>query len=360
MGVVAIVAADLAIDGVGPVEITSIARYDQSKIDLVARTICKGASNDELALFIAICERTGLDPFARQIYSIERWDSQLGRKVRQSQVSIDGARLTAQRSGDYAGQDGPYWCGPDGVWRDVWTEESLPFAAKVGVLRRGFAQPLYAVALFSEYQQTTKDGKLTRMWSQMPTLMIGKVAEALALRRAFPAELSGLYTSEEMAQADAGEAPVSAPVLAPVAVPREMSAAALPAPAPAVLEAEVVTSSPVESALQASSAKPRKSKAPAPPAKANEGHLRKWSETGTDVVVAEKVVDRGNSISAVLCSHATDGRQWVSVGPDLIAAVKLGMPMEMDWQWDKAGFFRATRIKPAPAPATVADDEVPF
>jgi phage recombination protein Bet len=353
VGVVAIVAADLAIDGVGPVEITSIARYDQSKIDLVARTICKGASNDELSLFIAICERTGLDPFARQIYSIERWDSQLGRKVRQTQVSIDGARLTAQRSGEYAGQDGPYWCGPDGVWRDVWTEDSLPFAAKVGVLRRGFAQPLYAVAVFSEYQQTTKDGKLTRMWSQMPTLMIGKCAEALALRKAFPAELSGLYTAEEMGQADAGEAPV--PV--PVAVPREMAAAALPAPAPAVLEAEVVASSSVESALQASSAKPRKGKAPA---KASEGHLRKWPETGTDVVVAEKVVDRGNSISAVLCSHATDGRQWVSVGPDLIASVKLDVPLEMDWQWDKAGFFRATRIKPAPAPAAVADDEVPF
>lgn len=329
-------------------ELTAIARYDQAKIDLVSRTICKGASNDELSLFIAICERTGLDPFARQIYSIERWDSQLGRKVRQTQVSIDGARLTAQRSGEYAGQDGPYWCGSDGVWRDVWTEDALPFAAKVGVMRRGFSQPLYAVALFSEYQQTTKDGKLTRMWSQMPTLMIGKCAEALALRKAFPAELSGLYTAEEMGQADSGEAPVPAPV----AVPREAPAAALPAPD--VLEAEVVAPAAVEPA------KPRKGK-PAAPAKASEGHLPKWPQTGTDVVTAEKVVDRGNNISAVLCMHPTDGRQWVSVGPDLIAAVKLDSPMEMDWQWDKAGFFKATRIKAlTPVAASAPSSDIPF
>ena len=170
--------------------------FSQEKVELIKRTICRGASDDELALFLEVCTRTGLDPIAKQIYAIKRGG------VMTIQTGIDGFRVVAQRTGELDGQAGPFWMGPDGEWRDFWVSSRPPLAAKVIVYRKGCAHPFVGVARFEAYAQRTGSGELNPMWSRMHDTMIAKCAESLALRKAFPADLSGIYTSDEMAQAD--------------------------------------------------------------------------------------------------------------------------------------------------------------
>ncbi len=183
----------------------------RDQIELVKRMILKDASEDELKLFIQICNKTRLDPFARQIYAIRRGNQMT------AQVSIDGQRLVAERTGKYAGQLGPFWTGNGKEWVEVWLEKTPPKAAKVGVLRSDFKEPVWAVARYDAYAQDSA------MWHKMADLMLAKCAESLGLRKAFPNELSGLYTDVEMEQADHAAPRVAAGVeesdLAPVAQP---------------------------------------------------------------------------------------------------------------------------------------------
>lgn len=203
---------------------SALAIWNHEQIDVIKNLICPGASDSELALFGQVCQRTGLDPFSRQIYGLMRktraqvngeWTSVERLSI---QTSIDGFRLIAQRSKEYAGQDGPYWCGEDGVWRDVWLSKMAPSAAKVGVYRTGWTRPVTGIATWNEYAQTTREGKSTGQWASMPAHMLAKCAEALALRKAFPAELSSLYSGDEMTQADR-PAPVEQEPMHPAPAP---------------------------------------------------------------------------------------------------------------------------------------------
>lgn len=182
------------------------ARGTRDEARLIRDQLAPKASDAEIRVFLALCQRLDLDPFARQIYLVGRWDSRARAEVYTPQVSIDGFRLVAQRTGEYAGQTSPEWCDESGAWRDVWLSDQPPVAARVGVYRKGWAAPLYRVALWSEFVQTHKDkttGKpvTSPMWARMPSVMLAKCAEMQALRAAFPNELSGVYGVEEMAQA---------------------------------------------------------------------------------------------------------------------------------------------------------------
>lgn len=175
---------------------------DTERMELLRKSIANGAPQMEFELFVADCNRRGLDPFAKQTYLIKR-----GNKWQQ-QTSIDGYRLIADRSGAYAGSDEPVF--------DVEDAEH-PNRASVTVwkLVDGQRCPFTATARWSEYAVMTPvwdnsqrvGEKLSDMWSRMPYTMLAKCAESAALRKAFPQELSGLYTHEEMQQADSVQPP---------------------------------------------------------------------------------------------------------------------------------------------------------
>lgn len=153
----------------------------------------------ELTLFAEVANRSGLDPFAKQIFAIRRKG-----KVT-FQTGIDGYRSIAARTGEYDGQDEPVY-GPmvtdDRRW--PWPH---PEWATVRVYRKGMSRGVAATAFWEEYAPSDERDQF--MWRRMPRVMIAKVAEALGLRKAFPYVYGGLYTDDEMAQAGDTDRPTT-------------------------------------------------------------------------------------------------------------------------------------------------------
>lgn len=161
----------------------------------------QGATSTEIDYFFSVCERAGLDPIQKQIYAIMRYDGRAKREKLVVQVGIDGLRLAAARTNAYAGQD-------DAVIRGVVEGTVYPAEATVTVYKivQGVRCPFTATARWSEYCQRGRDGSPLGQWPKMPTVMLAKCAEALALRKAFPAELGGIYSDVEMQQGDVVDA----------------------------------------------------------------------------------------------------------------------------------------------------------
>lgn len=201
--------------------------FDERQRSALTALGVENATPSELALFFHQAQRTGLDPFSKQIYMIARRTYKNGEwETKQTiQVGIDGLRLVARRAANRMGQalsiGSAVWMCENGQWYEAWPRKlGVPVAAKIRVT---VGQGVFdAVANTAEYMPTRLDkssGKMkpTGQWGKMPALMIAKCAEALALRKAFPMDLSGLYTFEEMDQAD-GDRGAFEPQQEPVSV----------------------------------------------------------------------------------------------------------------------------------------------
>jgi|GEM_PF-1144829 len=208
----------------------------------------------EVDQFLLECQLYELEPLAGQIYAV--WENGVMRAV----ATIDGMRLLAERTGLYEGQSDPEWCDAEGDWTDYWSAEDVPIAARVRVHRKGAKVPTTGTANWHDFAPHGDAGadSLWNKTSGKPAHMLSIRAEALALRKAFPAQLSGLYTAEELgislaAIGGAGEEPGEGPSTVAHDVPASAGAppsTAAPPPAPAALTAPpaAVPSSPAPAA----------------------------------------------------------------------------------------------------------------
>lgn len=177
-------------DVAGPLEFSS------EQVKLLRNGLAPGATELEFQMLMEVAKFRRLNPFLKQIHFVKRKskdDNGNWRETWTSQVSIDGLRSIAQRTGLYDGQDEPEY---------EHDKDGLILSAKVKVYRKDWSRPAVGVARWSEYVQTTREGNPTKFWATMPYVMIGKCAEALALRKAFPEDLGGIFADEEMQQAE--------------------------------------------------------------------------------------------------------------------------------------------------------------
>jgi phage recombination protein Bet len=189
-------------------------RFTAEQKRVILDTCCGGASADEAAALIAIAEARGLNPILGECYFVKRYDAQARRDRWAVQAAIDSFRIKAEQTGLYAGQDEPEY---------EYDQNRNVTLARVRVYRKDWPRPAVGVARWEEYVQTTREGAPTKFWKQMPHNQLAKCAEALALRKAFPAVLAKVYTPEEMAQAD-NEVPLS-PQFQPRPAPKALPAA---------------------------------------------------------------------------------------------------------------------------------------
>ena len=178
--------------------------FSPKQVDILKNSLCKGISSEEFEIFLMACAKTQLDPFMRQIYAVKRKakkpDGSWGETMT-IQTGIDGYRLIAERTERYAPGEEPTY---------VYDKDGFLLSATAYIKKQtkdGTWHTVSASAYIDEYCQTildrqTGEKKATGLWSTMPRTMLSKCAEAQALRKAFPAEMSGVYTKEEMLQAD--------------------------------------------------------------------------------------------------------------------------------------------------------------
>jgi phage recombination protein Bet len=156
--------------------------FSLEQIEIIKNVVAKGLTDDEFKMFLYICKRHNLDPIAKQIYAVKRGDQMT------IQTGIDGLRLIAERTGKYSPGKNTEFCYDD-------KGNIISATAYVKKFSGGQWHEVGSTAMLKEYLATSP------IWRKMPHVMLEKCAEARALRRAFPGDLSGLLSEEEMEQA---------------------------------------------------------------------------------------------------------------------------------------------------------------
>lgn len=162
--------------------------YSESELQFIQKK--HRLTDIEMDVFMAAAHRYGLNPLANQIYPQIRSDRKTGERSMVIATGIDGYRTLADRTGCYAGNDDPVFDESD----KQPGKATVTVYKVVGGVRCAFSAT-------ARWEQYVPADNLAFMWRKMPHLMLGKVAEALALRKAFPAAISGIYTDTEMEQA---------------------------------------------------------------------------------------------------------------------------------------------------------------
>jgi len=173
-------------------EIMKVDWKDEALVKTMRETVAKGATDEEFKLFCAIAQSTGLNPFLKQIWFIKgnKYQSKKGDWVQppaQIMTGIDGYRAIANTHSQYDGTE---------LFTDR-DKEGRPVKCTAKVHRKDRKFPAVAEVIFKEYYKAGYNGKEST-WDKNPTVMIEKVAESLATRRAFPLEVGAIRTFEEM------------------------------------------------------------------------------------------------------------------------------------------------------------------
>lgn len=176
--------------------------YSKDEIDLLKNTIAKGATDDELKMFLYLAKQYELDPFKREIFFI-KYRGRNGVDSVTIQTSRDGYLKIAMKDPDYAGLQSFVVCEGDTFKINAGTDAVFhEFGAKRGKILGAWAiayhkkrRPFICFVPFDEYVDYSKD-----TWKKYPSAMIQKVAESFTLKRQF--NINGLVTQEEMGMDD--------------------------------------------------------------------------------------------------------------------------------------------------------------
>lgn len=182
----------------------AVPMFTPDQQELIKRTVAPGASNDELAMFLHVAQRSGLDPLRRQIHFLKH-----GGRV-SFIADVNGLQARASKEEDFEGLLHAVVYEKDTFEVDNATGEVVkhahnPFANNGSIVgawatvRRKGMLPFTAVVKFSEYNNSSNP-----LWKSKPAVMIDKVAKSTALRLAYPEQLGGIYDGAEL---DAPETP---------------------------------------------------------------------------------------------------------------------------------------------------------